>query len=71
VIKRVTLSDKDHEVSFKVPELFVKNMISQIISKKLIGPACLAIVETILDNESRDFIYKVLLFNNNISRRII
>ncbi|VVC27884.1 Hypothetical protein CINCED_3A000352 [Cinara cedri] len=70
MIKRVTISDKALEASFKVAELISKNMNSHVIGEKLIGPACLAMVETMLGKESKDVISKVPLSNNTISRRI-
>jgi len=48
MIKRVTISDKALEASFKNAELIVKNMNYHVIGKELIGPACLAMVETML-----------------------
>jgi len=69
MVKRVTISNKALEVSFKVAELIAKNMNSHVIGKKLIGPACLAMVETMLGKESKDVISKVPLSNSTISRR--
>jgi len=68
--KRVIMSDKALEASFKVAELIAKNMNSHVIGEKLIGPACIAIVQTMLGKESKDVISKVPLSNNTISRRI-
>lgn len=45
-------------------------MNSYVISEKFVGPACLAIVETILGKESRDFISEMRLPNNTIICRI-
>lgn len=46
-------------------------MSSHVIGEKLIGPAYLVIVEAVLGTESKDFISKLPLSNNTISRRII
>ncbi|XP_029344610.1 zinc finger BED domain-containing protein 5-like isoform X1 [Acyrthosiphon pisum] len=70
MVKRVIISDKALEASFKVTELMAKNMISHVIGEKLIGPACLVVVESMLSKESKDVISKVPLSNNIISRLI-
>jgi hypothetical protein len=70
MIKRVTISDKALEASFKVAELIAKNMNSHVIGEKLIESACLVMVETMLGKESKDVISKVTLSNNTISHRI-
>lgn len=45
-------------------------MNSHVIGEQLVCPACLVIFETMLGEESKDFILKVPLSNNIISRRI-
>jgi len=68
MIKRVTISDKALEASIKLAELIARNMNSHIIGEQLVGPACLAIFKTMLGIESKDFISKVPLPSNTISR---
>jgi len=68
--KRVTISDKALEASFKVAELIAKNINSHVIGETLIGSTCLSTVETMSGKESRDFTSKVPLSNNTISRQI-
>jgi len=66
--KRVTISDKALEASFIVAELIAKNINSYVIIEKLIGLACLVLIKTMLGKKSKDFISKVPLSNNTITR---
>jgi hypothetical protein len=68
--KLTNISDKAQIVSYKVAELIVKKMQPHTIAENLILPACKDIVKSMLGESAEKEVYRVLLSNNTISRRI-
>jgi len=68
--KKVTISDKAQQASFLVAEIVAQQSKPHTVAEKLIMPACIAIVKTMLGSDAADEIKKVPVSDNTISRRI-
>lgn len=69
-VKKVTISDKAQHASFLVAEIVAQQSKPHTVAEKLIMPACIAIVKTMLGSDAADEIQKVPMSDNTMSRRI-
>ena len=68
---RVTISEKDQTMSYKVSKLIAQNMNAHTLRESLILPARKNIVKRMLGNEAAKEICKVPLSSDTVHRRIL